>query len=218
SPLLWSRRVLAVGAVLIGVLIWLLYAGGIVGRFPQIVSEMRWPVLVQAAFFAVAGIGILALAAVGLWTHRNAESLLLFLLVAGTWFSATFLNWTINGRSILPMVPAIGILLVRRIERRYGSARFGPPHWLWWPLVPAACLALLTSAADYSLARSAREAAVFIHEHLQNHARVVWFSGHWGFQYYMQQFGCRAFDAETFEAEAGDVLIVPHNKTNAVAI
>jgi 4-amino-4-deoxy-L-arabinose transferase-like glycosyltransferase len=253
SPLLWSRRALGAGAALAGLSL-LLYFTGVIRDSLEIASEMREPVVIQTVFFAVAGIGVLALAVADLRTHRDARSLLLFLWVTGTWFFMTFLNWTINGRTILPLAPAAGILLMRRIDRRYGPASPRVDLRLYWPLVPAAALSLVTAAADYRFAQTARTASGAIGKHVLDQAHgdamfwagmafqpgfmsqlisieslgqlesghsqapVIWFSGHWGFQFYMEKFGGQAADITTFTAEPGDVLIVPRNNTNPVEI
>src|SRR5262249_30086230 len=123
-------------------------------------------------------------------------------------------NWTVNGRSILPMAPAVGILMMRRLDQRFGSAPAGFEWRLWWPMLAAGSLALLTTAADCSLAGSARTAARLIHEQYQDPAHDLWFEGHWGFQYYMERFGRSPFDFQTFRCRAGDLLVIPNNNTN----
>ena len=42
-----------------------------------------------------------------------------FLWVIGTFLFAAFLNWTVNARSLLPLTPAVAILMTRRLEQNY---------------------------------------------------------------------------------------------------
>src|SRR5262249_38257402 len=145
---------------------------------------------------------------------RDAHSLLLFLWVMGTWLFLAYGNWVVNARTILPAVPAAAILLMRRIDQRFGSVndhtslqtlravgnataatdravlqsvrtdgKLAPPpppgsFRLWGPLVPAACLALATAVADYSMARSAQQTAEAIRDQSVATGRGVYFSGH----------------------------------------
>ena len=65
----------------------------------------------QLIIWALGGVGVLAVAFGDIHARRDADAWLLGLLVAGTFFFAAFLNWTVNGRTILPMAPAVAILL-----------------------------------------------------------------------------------------------------------
>ncbi len=42
----------------------------------------------------------------------------------------------------------------------------------------------------------------------------IWFEGHWGFQYYMETSGGKAFDVERSKLNSGDIVIVPLNNTS----
>jgi hypothetical protein len=135
---------------------------------------------------------------------------MLLLWVWGT-FVFCILNWTINGRSILPMVPAVAILLLRRIEfvRKPAKLRLN------WFFGAAALLSLLVSLADYRLANSARAAAAELQSKFgQSSSATVWFQGHWGFQYYAQAHGLRAFDLMHPQTRHGDLMVLPFNNTN----
>jgi len=107
-------------------------------------------------------------------------------------------------------------VLMRRLDDRFGAAPSAHERWLWAPLVPAACLAIFAAAADYNLARAGRQAAELVRTTLSSPDHTVWFSGHWGFQYYLEQYGARPYDVNKFEAQPGDHLIVPRNNTNTL--
>lgn len=203
-PLLWrSIPWVRVGIVAVALLVsvWLL-------------DTTRFGITVQFGLCVLSGLIVLTLAVLDWTRHKNAESLLLLLWVFGT-FAFSVLNWTINGRSILPMVPAVAILLLRRIET---VGEFKPLRFAWF-LGGAAALSLLVARADYQLANSARAAAAEIKNKFgQTAATTTWFQGHWGFQYYAETNGLLAFDSTHPPSHPGDLIVLPFNNTNLVAI
>jgi 4-amino-4-deoxy-L-arabinose transferase-like glycosyltransferase len=169
-------------------------------------------VTTEGALFAATGIGILALAVVDLLQRRTAESVLLFLWVIGTFVFASLLNWSVTSRTLLPIAPAVAILLLRCLSvSRSGEAKSILPLW---PLLPAAMLSLLITDADYKLANTARLASRRFQDQFRAEVGIVWFQGHWGFQYYMQQWMAKPVDVEKSKIIPRDVLIVPSNNTN----
>ena len=212
APALWRRRSWAwIGIVLIILLVtsWVML-GNLSSTYAG--SPARLGIALQWSLLLLGGLWVLALPLLDWKHHRNSDSLLLLLWVFGT-FLFCVLNWTINARSILPMVPAVAILLLRRIDTVAASAR------LTWCFATAAFLSLLVSLADYQLANAARAAAMTIKEQFGNSsATTVWFQGHWGFQYYAQANGLRAFDSMHSQVRPGDVMVLPFNNTNLIPI
>jgi 4-amino-4-deoxy-L-arabinose transferase-like glycosyltransferase len=205
APLLWRRGHLAAGALVAATLalappLLATSAGG----------DPRWAFHLQLGLLAAAGLHVLALAVADLLARRDGDAVFLFLWVTGTFVFAAFLNWTISGRTFLPMAPAVGVLVARRLERAGGVAW---PRALW-ALAPAAALALVVAWADYTLANTARAGAAAIREDPANAAGTLWFEGHWGFQYYMQEAGGVPLDVQRSRLEAGDLLVVPLHNTN----
>src|SRR5262249_44134297 len=149
--------------------------------------------------------------ALDLYERRDSNSLLLFMWVAGTFVFAAFINWTINGRSILPLTVAAGILISRRLERATHSRTTSSA--VVWPLVGSAVLSLFVVQADFAIANTARTAAERIYA-LYGLGHKVWFQGHWGFQYYMQQMGAVPIDINEFEPVVADIIAVPRTNTN----
>jgi hypothetical protein len=157
---------------------------------------------------------VLALAGAGPAWSRNAGYWLLLLWVAGTFVFAAFFNWTVNGRSILPMTPALGILIARRLEQNFPAHH---PVWLRGAavcLAASAALSLLVARSDYQLACAARDCARQACAQLTVPGKTLWFEGHWGFQYYMEAGGARAIDLEKPALESGDIYVVPANNAN----
>ncbi len=176
--------------------------------------ELSWPVTIQVALFAAAGSIVPALAVSDLWRRRDAESTLLFLWVFGTFLFSAYLNWSVTVRTLLPMVPAAGILVVRRLETlQADGARIAP--WKWYaPLVPALVLAMAVAWADAKLANSARVAAQQFGAEMVHYPFSTYFQGHWGFQYYMEAEGGKAVRYGKTDFQRGDAIINPLNNTS----
>jgi dolichyl-phosphate-mannose-protein mannosyltransferase len=211
APLLWSRRALGVALVAAAALV--IPAARTVGGYPAVSpAALPW-VIGQLVVLAVAGLSLLALAVADFWHRRDADSLLLALWVTGGFVFASFVNSTINARSILLIAPAAGILIARRLGARPTPPRRG---WTWAPLLAGGFLALILAAADYTVAGTSRTAAGRIWADYGHLGRTVWFQGHWGFQYYMEAAGARPLDLVRLGMHPGDLMILPDNNTNVL--
>jgi len=168
----------------------------------------------QVALCVAAGISIFSLLVVDSRRVMSADWWLLALWIVGTFVFASFVNWTINSRSVLPMIPAVAILLCRQID----SASIISARWRIarnaLPLGITAVLSLWITWADTDLANSGRAAAEIVRRETQNNPSPVYFEGHWGFHYYMQAFGARPADAVSGGFHEGDFLVIPENNTN----
>ena len=219
KPLLWSRRALLgylIMAVVVGVV--LLSAGKSAGMRLVTQEGTRWELLVQLMIFGVVGLGIIALSIRDVIRRKDPFSAVLFLWIAGTFVFASFVNWTTNGRTVLPMAPAMGILISRAMEERGVTAR-GASRALrtYLPLVPAVFISLMVAWGDLSLANSNRTMAEQISEKYRPRpplARKLWFEGHWGFQWYMEDKGAAAINFDSERLSTGDVVAVPLSNTN----
>jgi 4-amino-4-deoxy-L-arabinose transferase-like glycosyltransferase len=201
---------------------WRWIAGALVLAIPSAIA-IAWPGLepppdrtwlaIKLVPFIMGGIITLALTVTDLWRRRDADSVLLAGWVVGTFIFAAFLNWTVNARSVLPLIPAAAILICRRMEDFRTGRRITP----WKFALPvAACLAvsLLLASADATLANSARDGAQLAYRRAKSEQNRVFFTGHWGFQYYMQALGARPVDNLKGEVTTDDVLVQPENNTD----
>ena len=212
APMVWrSKSWIAAGTTALFVLpvAWILagtltLAGG---------SQARMGITLLWTLLILGGLWVLALPFLEWKRQRSAEAILLLLWIWGT-FAFCILNWTINGRSVLPMIPAVAILLLRRIKFAKQSS---PVRWHWF-FGTAAILSLLVCYADYRLANSARAAVTEIQSKFGHTSATIWFQGHWGFQYYAQENGFRPFDLSRSETHRNDLMVLPFNNTNLKAI
>ena len=166
---------------------------------------------IQLILFIAGGISTLALAIADYRRERDADSLFLLLWVVGTFWFTAYLNWTVNARSILPMVPAVGILLARRLEKRSTNPTRQFKALFVVGLLACGVVSLWLARADTDAANSARTAASLVHQKTAGNYRV-WFLGHSGFQYYMQMLGARPYDWSHPQSKPGDFLAIPYSK------
>jgi len=223
SPFLWKRRQLILGSVAAAL------AGLAVGMrwlLPLIHDpRQHWAWIgAQFASYFAGGISVLGLVIADSRRHSrkqgDADSILLALWVLGTFLFAAFLNWTVNARSLLPLIPAVAILLARRLdekETRVASTR-GRTGMLIVPLALSAMISLAITWGDTALANSARTMASIIQRQTQKQAGSILFEGHWGFQYYMQLFAARPVEYDNFAFKTGDLVVTPENTTSTFPI
>jgi 4-amino-4-deoxy-L-arabinose transferase-like glycosyltransferase len=212
APLLWRRRTLMVGGGAIILLAAFAVFTGVLGiNFDEPNRESPLLMDLQIVFWAAGGLGVLALAVVDVAQRRDAGAWLLMLWVGGTFSFTAFCNWTVNGRSILPMVPAVGTLIARRLDKNFPAAEKIWPRGVVIGLAASAMLSLLVLHADFLFARAARESAREACSELRVEGRLLWFEGHWGFQYYMEAGGARAIDLAHPASKPGDTFVVPAN-------
>jgi 4-amino-4-deoxy-L-arabinose transferase-like glycosyltransferase len=216
APLLWRpKTLLAGGVVILG--IWLAMFPlwdnlGLINSASLGDPEMfkHWYYLLQVALLTAGGLHLLLLTAAEAWHERDINSVMLALWIIGGLFSAIVLNFAVNARSLLLIVPAAAILLVRRLEAARGNSV--ADGWLLWPLIPAAAITLSIVIADYQLANSDRTAAEQITLKYKSTSHQLWFEGH-ALQYYMEKLGGLPIDVERSLLQPGDTVIVPETGT-----
>ena len=178
-----------------------------------------WVFFLQYGLLAAAGVAIFCLCGSFMSQRLRRtgwrDDVFLLLWIGGVAVFAAFLNWAINARTILPLVPAACILGARAVDH------FGAPsaRWLAIALAPAAALAICVAVADYRMASICRDVvdrllSVPAVAEAYSQGRL-WFAGHSGFQYYMDRRGVRAVDAEHPQFKPGDLVIFPLNSYGA---
>jgi hypothetical protein len=187
----------------------LVVASGDLNGYQPGITNGRWLQAVQLVLFVATGIGILALGVAEYLRQRDGRTLLLAAWIVGTFLFASCFNWTVSGRNILPMAPAVGILLARRIGPVGGRLTVMPAA----ALAVSLGLSLWVVAADASLAAAARQTAAEVTARYGT-GRKVHFQGHWGWQYYLQKMGAFPIDFRNAALAEGDAMVVPTYGTN----
>jgi 4-amino-4-deoxy-L-arabinose transferase-like glycosyltransferase len=209
APVIFRKRWIA-GALGLAVVPAMLLGFNVGGKFSP-GNEPRASLLITLVAFIAGGVLTIFLSARDLQKERTADSGLLFCWVLGTFSFVAVLNWTVNARSVLPLIPAAAILMARAVDR----LKFGQPAWVLAaltsvPLVISLWLAGSDAALAYSARQAAREIAA---RHSASEGRLL-FMGHWGFQYYMQELGGEPIDMRTYSIRSGDTVVRPKNNAN----
>jgi 4-amino-4-deoxy-L-arabinose transferase-like glycosyltransferase len=219
APWILPKRWLVWGALLAAALAFNLYA--IKPREIQAFREtavFHAELAAQIGLFCIVGVIVMWLALDDLWRRRDADSALLALWLFGTAVFAGYVNWTCNGRSILPMAPVVGILLARQFDDRYHATAANRKRWAW-SLASALAVGLMVTWSDYWLAETARTATASITDFCRGQQRTLWLQGHWGFQWYMEAAGAKSMDFRHPLLKKGDLLAVPSlHKSTATGI
>lgn len=218
APFLWSRKQILWGGAASSAIGLSFFEGwvklGSVYGFEKWMQQQMGVISIQFLFYIAGAISILGLAFADYWKRRNALSLLLLLWVVGTLFFTIVVNPFVNARSILPITPAVGILITRRLD----EIRPTPGRWQWAalviPLIVSGAFALWVAAGDAALAGTARTMANKIRKDTVNDVRGVRFEGHWGFQYYMELVGARPLEEGADDLIPGDLVVVPEYNTS----
>ncbi len=223
APLIWRPRTLGIATVAFTVfgLMFYLFDGAKFWAGASVV-EPGIGFLLQATLMVAAGVALSALPVLDFVRRKDATSVLLALWVFGTLAFAGVLNWTTNTRSLVPAVPAVAILLGRNLPQSLADnaglllkMTDQTYRYLLVGLTAVCLLISLTVAnADYRLASSVRQAANEMNEQYMAAGDELWFQGHWGLQYYLQESGGHPFEVQGINYPAGARLILPSNNTN----
>ncbi len=204
---LGGRRTLWRGLLLlclVALLVWLYLP------FPDVGSNAIL-LRLQTALFTTVGLAILGLAVWDFRKERNADSLLLLLWTLGTFIFAAFLNWSMTARTLLPIAPAISILLMRQWDRMPTLKPAVAAEAAW--VAGATAITFLVATADFYEADASRVAARYFQKRYHSQTAQVWFQSHWGFQFYMQRWQAQPLTREV-SIRGGDFLIIPSNNAD----
>jgi hypothetical protein len=216
APFVWSRRNITITALLSAIASASIIYGGLnlglrIGG-PQ--AERSYVLTaIQLALFIAGGVSLLALAVRSIWKAisrgRLAGSVLLSLWILGTFLFAAYVNYTVNARSIYPLIPAAAILLAKKLDDANVLSDRRTKSAVAILIILSGIFSIWVAAGDAALANSARRAAALAVDKAKG--APVWFEGHWGFQYYMEALGARELDFSNPELNPGDFLVVPSN-------
>ncbi len=218
-PLLWGKKTFSISLILIPAVIALVLRLSTLGGY-ELKSEkgLDWAFILTFALFVYAGVAVCVMMIADFINDRNIESLLLSLWANGTLVFAGFINWSNNGRSLLPLAPVFGIVLIRHLDRSGITGTFNKSWKIPLLLIVSLFIGHQVALADYRLADSARTAAGKIMNEYKSQGRTVWFQGHWGFQFYMESLGGKAMDVRHPSFTQDDIIAEPSNYTHPLLL
>lgn len=216
APWLWrrsARATLYLSAIGIALFTVILQQSGWQVGEPR--ASYEWWFWIQYGLWLLAGVHIIALIIAEIWAQRDRDSVFLGLWLGGTLIYCIFLYHFINIRVILPALPVIVLVCARRLRRLHSENTTGIPLMrkpVWCALAASLVLSVSVARADINLANSAKAAAERIAP--EKRSGRTWFSGHWGFQYYMQARGAKPIDVRNKDFRVGDTVVAPVNASN----
>lgn len=192
------------------VLVALAFIGGVTAGLkavPQAQDQAQiWIGAVQTGIWAMGGTSILIWATLMVWRERTVQNGLLYAWLFGTFVFAVFLNWSVTGRAFLPIIVPVAIFATKFLKVQLPGLGRTKAALILLTLVLSTAL----NYADWSVARSAREFSLTLKKHFIDTGQTVWFQGHWGFQYYMEEIGAKPLDRERPQFKEGDIIVVPN--------
>lgn len=216
---IWQWRRTAWIAAAVGTALAAVFLRGV----EQVAGYWMWPngqldlsMYLHQTIFGTFGAALAAQAVWSLWRRRDAVTLLLSLWIVGTLVFAAVVNWTCNGRSILPLVPAAAILALRELRFSMAAPRRVRPAAAAMVGVGVA-FSLLVANGGASLANADREMVrALLLDYPPSAERTVWFQGHCGWQYYLEEGGAKPIDYRSTVIPPTDVILVPEVNTFVV--
>ena len=165
-----------------------------------------WSVAVLWALFTGNGVFVLALVCrsiAAVWRRdRVWQYAVVLLWLVGTLGFTIVLSPFMAVRHILPAVPPILLLL----GHRFG--RLASRRWATIALAATASLGGALAVSDYEHADVYRKCAPEIVKSLPARSNV-WFTGHWGWQWYAEKAGMRQYDRLRPGIAKGDYFVAP---------
>jgi len=216
SILFLSRRVMRRTGL------WPLAAGAVAGVAMLFVARHHpkcpWPVAAFWGAFTGNGVFVLALAcrsaaaaaARGWRRERTWQYAVLLLWLGGALGFTVLFSPFMAVRHILPAIPPLLLLL------GHGFGRLASRRWAALAVVATALLGGGLALADYQYADVYRRYASKIAESLPP-CNNVWFTGHWGWQWYAKRAGMRQYDRRRPGFGRGDYFVVPSLPGSAIA-
>lgn len=167
--------------------------------------------LLAVAFLA----GILYLFAIGIksicierYRHKSlAKDDLFLLLWIGMVLGMHNSGVHSTAKYILPALPPAILLIIKYSVRMVPKKEM---KILAATLAGMLCIGVTAAIADYELAGIHRKMALYVDQNISREKEsLVYFTGHWGFQYYMEKKGFWAYTRNSNELKPHDLLVMP---------
>jgi len=206
-PHIISKRVMALNVL----------AGCIAVAVLKQLTEVSIMALVQGVVFFSLGAHVLIFSARAFLKNINEKTLILFLWIFGTFAFCGLINWTVSGRTILPIVPAVSIVVTRLLDGKQAkNTLLAKSKYVL--LFASISISFLAAQGDYLTANTSKEIANTLTKKYAQGRGTLYFQGHWGFQYYMEKHGNEPLDYIKTKLKNNDFIVVPMNNTNLISL
>jgi hypothetical protein len=208
--LLITRRCFRSTRAFLGYALLCVGAGVLVALAPrnaQISNEMSFSLATLSGVFLANGLwvfgGAMLLAFEELTTRRTPQIAMLLAWIAGMLLFLAAFAPDMAVRHVLLIIPPLLLIIGRSFEFSMGSAR------CWGTVIVSGVLAVLLAVSDWTYADVYRTHARLIREQLGSQS-TVWYTGHWGWQWYARQQQMEQYETGISSLRTGDFLIQPH--------
>jgi len=125
-----------------------------------------------------------------------------------------FVYWAVLARIAVFLTVPLTLALAESLEQRHGADRLGPFYAA--SLAATLAVSLPLALVDYRAAQAQKD---FAAEAAQRWlpGRTVWFTGHWGLQYYLEKAGASALDQSPkgwSQVKPGDLIVAAAVNSN----
>ncbi len=125
-----------------------------------------------------------------------------------------FAYWSVATRFTLFMAPPVVFLGAAQLEESKRA-----PQVFGMAMAIAMALTAGLALVDKRYSSAQREVANLVSRRYAAPGRKIWFTGHWGFQYYMERIGAHGIDwarGDFWNMRSGDVFVSPTVNTNLI--
>lgn len=140
---------------------------------------------------------------------RRAQESLLVLWFSGVLLACLFVYYSGSVRYSLLALPPVVLLWARALERAIEGSYF-LRNLMWSAVVLTGLYSLSVAYADYRFAEVYRRAAKEIHSQYAQSGRTIWFTGEWGYRYYLEREGANVLPRVATGPQAGDIIVKPY--------
>ncbi|HRV08516.1 MAG TPA: hypothetical protein P5568_08610 [Acidobacteriota bacterium] len=140
---------------------------------------------------------------------RQPEDRFLTLWFFGIFAAALFVFYAGSARYVLAALPPVILAWMRRAEA-LSAGRRRRSAVLWTTLLLTALNGAALAVADYRFAAVYPRYASKLLRFYKDPAYTVWYTGEWGFRYYMEKEGARMLLRADPSPRPGDILVKPY--------
>ena len=150
-------------------------------------------------------------------TENRASWILLSLWFWGALAIGLILYYSGSVRYAALALPPAVLFWIANLERRFQN-EYLTRNLVWLAVGLTAAYSLTIAHADYQFANVYRQTSQDIARRYAQTGRTIWYTGEWGFRYYMDASGARILRRIGNEPKPGDIIVKPYLATPWVTL